>query len=46
VLAATLDWLERGQLTRVQVEELLVQGLLQLYREVLPRLERLREAAA
>jgi AcrR family transcriptional regulator len=44
VLAATLDWLERGQLTRVQVEELLVQGLLQLYREVLPRLERLRRA--
>jgi AcrR family transcriptional regulator len=39
VLAATLDWLERGQLSRVQVSELLVQGLLQLYREVLPRLE-------
>jgi AcrR family transcriptional regulator len=41
VLAATLDWLERGQLSRVQVSELLVQGLLQLHREVLPRLEEL-----
>ena len=39
VLAATLDWLERRQLTRAQVQELLVQGLLTLYRDVLPRVE-------
>jgi AcrR family transcriptional regulator len=39
VLAATLDWLERRQLTRIQIQEMLVQGLLQLHREVLPRLE-------
>jgi AcrR family transcriptional regulator len=39
VLAATLDWLERGQLSRIQIQEMLVQGLLQLHREVLPRLE-------
>jgi AcrR family transcriptional regulator len=39
VLAATLDWLERRQLSRMQIQEMLVQGLLQLHREVLPRLE-------
>jgi AcrR family transcriptional regulator len=39
VLAATLDWLERRQLSRIQIQEMLVQGLLQLHREVLPRLE-------
>jgi AcrR family transcriptional regulator len=39
VLAATLDWLERRQLTRMQIQEMLVRGLLQLHREVLPRLE-------
>ena len=42
VLAATLDCLERRQLTRAQVHEMLVQGLLQLHREVLPRIERAR----
>ena len=42
VLAATLDWLERRQLTRLQVQEMLVQGLLKLHREVLPRLEEIR----
>jgi AcrR family transcriptional regulator len=41
VLAATLDWLDRRQLTREQLQEMLVQGLLQLHREVLPRLEAL-----
>jgi AcrR family transcriptional regulator len=40
VLAATNDWLEREQLSRAQVRELLVAGLLALHREALPRVER------
>jgi AcrR family transcriptional regulator len=40
VLAATNDWLEREQLSRSQVRELLVTGLLVLHREALPRVER------
>jgi AcrR family transcriptional regulator len=39
VLAATLDWLERRQVSRAQVHEMLVHGLLTLYRDVLPRVE-------
>jgi AcrR family transcriptional regulator len=42
VLAATNDWLEREQLSRAQVRELLVVGLLALHRDALPRVERAR----
>lgn len=42
VLAATNDWLEREQLSRAQVRELLLVGLLALHRDALPRVERAR----
>jgi AcrR family transcriptional regulator len=42
--AASLEWL-RGRLTREQIHELLLHGLLNLVRDVLPRLERRRAAA-
>jgi AcrR family transcriptional regulator len=40
VQAATLDWLERRRINRAQVRTLLVHGLLELHRRVLPRVER------
>jgi AcrR family transcriptional regulator len=42
--AASLEWL-RGNITREQIHDLLLHGLLNLVRDVLPRLER-RSAAA
>ena len=41
--AASLEWVQRRRLTRAQVQELLLQGLLQLFHEVLPRVERVGE---
>lgn len=41
---ATADWLEHGQLSRDQLRAMLVRGLIVLKREILPTLERLREA--
>jgi AcrR family transcriptional regulator len=41
--AASVDWVKRGELTRAQVRELLLEGLLQLVHEVLPRVERARK---
>jgi AcrR family transcriptional regulator len=38
--AASVEWLERGRLSREQVHVLLVQGFLSLVRDVLPAVER------
>jgi AcrR family transcriptional regulator len=38
--AATVEWLQRRRLSQEQVHELLLSSLLQLVREVLPRVER------
>ena len=38
--AATVEWLERGRLSRPQVHVLLVQGFLSIVRDVLPAVER------
>ena len=40
VEAATFDWLRGGPLSRAQLRELLVGGLLALDREVVPQLDR------
>ena len=40
VQVATVNWLERDQPSRAQLREMLVQGILALQREVLPRLEK------
>ena len=42
VEAATFDWLRRGTLSRAQLRELLIGGLLALDREVLPAVEEAR----
>jgi hypothetical protein len=42
--AATVEWLQRRRLTQEQVHELLLASLLQLIREVLPRVERVGRA--
>jgi AcrR family transcriptional regulator len=41
--AATVEWLQRRRLSQEQVRELLLGSLLQLVREVLPRIERAGE---
>ena len=38
--AATVEWLERGRLSRPQVHALLVEGFLSIVRDVLPAVER------
>jgi AcrR family transcriptional regulator len=40
--AASIEWLERGRLTREQLQTLLVQGFLSIVRDVLPHVERTR----
>lgn len=40
--AASVQWLERGRLSRAQVKAMLVQGFLTIVREVLPAVERAR----
>jgi AcrR family transcriptional regulator len=39
--AASVEWLERGRLTREQTHTLLVQGFLSIVRDVLPAVERI-----
>jgi AcrR family transcriptional regulator len=46
VEGASLEWLQHGRLTREQVRELLIQGLLGLHDDVLPRVEQAAKAAA
>ena len=41
--AASLEWLERGRLTREQLQALLVQGFLIIVSDVLPAVERNKE---
>jgi hypothetical protein len=43
VLAATVDWLERKPISREQLRELLTSSLLELYRDVLPRISKTTE---
>jgi AcrR family transcriptional regulator len=38
--AASIEWLQRGRLSRVQLHALLVQGFLSIVRDVLPAVER------
>jgi AcrR family transcriptional regulator len=38
--AASVEWLERGRLTREQIQALLVQGFFSIVRDVLPAVER------
>jgi AcrR family transcriptional regulator len=40
VEGATLEWMQRRRITREQLRELLLQGLLHLVRDVLPQVER------
>jgi AcrR family transcriptional regulator len=40
--AASIEWLERGRLTREQTHTLLVQGFLSIVRDVLPKVEHTR----
>jgi AcrR family transcriptional regulator len=40
--AASVEWLERGRLTREQLQTLLVEGFLTIVRDVLPEVERTR----
>jgi AcrR family transcriptional regulator len=42
VQAVSLEWLQRRRLTREQVRELILTGLLELVRDVVPRVERAR----
>jgi hypothetical protein len=42
--AASVEWLERGRLTREQAQVLLVQGFLSIVREVVPAMEQMPEA--
>jgi AcrR family transcriptional regulator len=42
--AASVEWLERGRLTREQLHTLLVQGFLSVVRDVLPAVERTRSS--
>ncbi|HUO69612.1 MAG TPA: TetR/AcrR family transcriptional regulator [Solirubrobacteraceae bacterium] len=42
---ASVEWLQRGRLTREQIHTLLVQGFLSIVRDVLPAVERDRRAA-
>ena len=44
--AASLDWLQRGRLTRAQVHELLFASLVALVDHVVPRIETERAVAA
>ncbi len=41
--AASVEWLERGRLTRDQAQILLVQGFLSIVRDVLPAVEQSEE---
>jgi hypothetical protein len=43
--AASLEWLVRQRLTREQVQTLLVQGFLNMVRDVLPAVERVGTSA-
>ena len=38
--AASIQWLERGRLTREQIQALLVQGFLTIVHDVLPAVQR------
>lgn len=44
--AASLEWLERGRLSREQAQALVVQGFFSIVRDVLPGVERLAPASA
>ena len=44
--AASVEWLERGRLTREQLQTLLVQGFLSIVRDVLPQVERVPSRAS
>lgn len=44
--AASVEWLERGRLTRDQAQILLVQGFLSIVRDVLPAVEQTEASAA
>jgi hypothetical protein len=44
--AASLEWLVRGRLTREQVHALLVQGFINMVRDVLPAVQRAGAATA
>jgi AcrR family transcriptional regulator len=43
--AASIEWLERGRLSREQTHAVLVQGFLSIVRDVLPALERANDAS-
>ena len=43
--AASAEWLERGRLSREQLQALLVQGFLSIVRDVLPAVERVKSPA-
>jgi hypothetical protein len=42
--AASVEWLQRGRLTREQLQALLVQGFLSIVRDVLPAVETARRS--
>jgi hypothetical protein len=44
--AASVEWLERRRLTREQLKALLTQGFLSIVRDVLPVVQRARQAGA